>query len=407
MAKKEALSERTRIKFRFKHDDFDFFFQWILGGQTNGGSEVGETFYAASEIKDGDPESWSSAWTSLAERVEARAKTSLDRGHCVSAREAYLRSYYYHRAPLLFMDPKDARYGPTYETARACFRKAAALHTPPIEPFDISFEGGALSGYFLKPGDDMKPRKTLMMFGGGDTFVEDLYFYIGPAGLKRGYNVFIVDLPGQGILPYGDLVMRADAEVPMKAVVDHVLNYPQVDRERLAAFGISAGGYLIPRAATIEKRIKACIASSAILNFYEVWTKNAGLERIARMENSWLLRLAQKLPLRRVQAVSRLLSTYAWRWGVDSVSDLLEVSRQFVFDPGQITCPTLVLIGEQEYEHFEASREWAHRCVDGVANPLKQLIVTPQNEGADGHAIGTNLSLMSQLVFDWLDEVFE
>ena len=39
-----------------------------------------------------------------------------------------------------------------------------------------------------------------MMFGGGDTFVEDLYFYIGPAGLERGYNVVIVDLPGQGIL---------------------------------------------------------------------------------------------------------------------------------------------------------------------------------------------------------------
>jgi pimeloyl-ACP methyl ester carboxylesterase len=241
MVTKEALSERTRIKFRFKHDDFDFFFQWILGGQTHGGSEVGETFYVSSEIKDGDPESWSSAWTSLAKRVEARAKTSLDRGHGVSAGEAYLRPYYYHRAPLVFMDPKDSRYRSTYETARACFRKAAALHTPPIETFKIPFEDGALSGYFLKPDDDMKPRKTLMMFGGGDTFVEDLYFYIGPAGLKRGYNVFIVDLPGQGILPYGDLVMRADAEVPLKAVVDHVLSYPQVDRERLAAFGISAG----------------------------------------------------------------------------------------------------------------------------------------------------------------------
>ena len=68
MAKKEALSERTRIKFRFQHDDFDFFFQWILGGQTHGGSEIGETFYAASEIKDGDPESWSSAWTRSEER---------------------------------------------------------------------------------------------------------------------------------------------------------------------------------------------------------------------------------------------------------------------------------------------------------------------------------------------------
>ena len=35
-----------------------------------------------------------------------------------------------------------------------------------------------------------------------------------------------------------------------------------------------------------------------------------------------------------------------------------------------------------------------------------QYVVTPREEGADTHAIGTNLSLMSQIVFDWLDETF-
>lgn len=44
---------------------------------------------------------------------------------------------------------------------------------------------------------------------------------------------------------------------------------------------------------------------------------------------------------------------------------------------------------------------------DEVASPIKELLITPHCEGADGHAIGTDLSLMSQLTFDWLDEVIE
>jgi alpha-beta hydrolase superfamily lysophospholipase len=407
MATKDELAERTRIKFHFGHDDYDFFLQWGCGGQTHGATEVGESFYAASQIKDGDSESWASEWTALAQRVEARAKVSLDGGHLVSARDAYFRAYYYYRSSLVFMDPKVPGYAEIYETAKGCFRKAAALNDSPIVPIDIPFENGSLTGYFIQPSEDKNARKTLLMFGGGDTFVEDLYYYIAPAGIKRDYNVVIVDLPGQGMLPAKGLFMPAAAEVPMKAIVDHVLSYPQVDSEKLAAFGISAGGYLVPRAATVEKRIKACVASSAILNFYDVWVENAGLGKIAKLENSWLMALLKKLPVKKLQKASRLLNTYCWRWGVDTVSELLEESKKFVFDPSDITCPTLVLIGEQEYDHFEFSKKWAHETVENVSSSNRKLIVTPQNEGADGHAIGTNLSLMSQFVFDWLDEVFE
>ena len=86
MASNKGFSDRTRIKYRFKQDDFDFFFQWMVGGQTNGGVEAGECFFAASEIQEGDTDSWVASWTALAKRVKARAKTSLERGHLVSAR---------------------------------------------------------------------------------------------------------------------------------------------------------------------------------------------------------------------------------------------------------------------------------------------------------------------------------
>ncbi|MDH3731225.1 MAG: esterase FrsA [Acidimicrobiia bacterium] len=406
MASRRGLAERTTVKFRFRQDDFEFFFQWLTGMQTHGGSEVGEAFYAASRITDGDPESWAQEWSSLADRVAARARASLAAGHRVSAREAFLRAYLYRRAPLAFIHPTDARYRSTYQAAQELFRLGASLADPAIEAFRVPFEDAKLSGYLIRPSEDNTPRKTILMFGGGDTFVEDLYYYLGPAGTKRGYNVVIADLPGQGILPADGLVMRADAETPMTALIDRVVEYESVDHERLAAFGISAGGYLIPRATTVEKRIRACIASSAILDFYDVWTRNTSLAKLARLEGTPVMGLLERLPSRRVAAVSRLISTYMWRWGVDSITDLLEASRAMTFDPAQLSCPTLVLIGQQEYDKFEASRQWAHRCIDEAATDHKQLIVTPANEGAATHAIGTNLSLMSQLVFDWLDETF-
>jgi len=37
----------------------------------------------------------------------------------------------------------------------------------------------------------------------------------------------------------------------------------------------------------------------------------------------------------------------------------------------------------------------------------RKVVILPRDEGADSHAIGTNVSLMSEVVFDWLDEVLD
>ena len=55
------------------------------------------------------------------------------------------------------------------------------------------------------------------MIGGGETFAEDLFFYIAPQAYDRGYNFMTVDLPGQGLLPLEGKCFRPDMQVPMKA----------------------------------------------------------------------------------------------------------------------------------------------------------------------------------------------
>ncbi|GAP12828.1 alpha/beta hydrolase family [Longilinea arvoryzae] len=404
MKKQGGLPRDPRIRYRFQQPIFDFFFQWLAGTHSNGGAELGEAMFAAARIRDGDPESWYREFTALGQRVEARAAASFRQGHLISAREGYLRSYVYYRAAPAFLNPRtDERYRQAYLKARGFFLKASQLLDVPLEIVNVPFEGKALPGYFAPVESVGPPRQTLFMIGGADTFVEDLYFYIVPMALRRGYNVLFVDLPGQGGLPWDGLYWRADMETPLQAVTDYALDhFPQIDAGRMAIYGISGGGYSVPRALTVEKRFQACVACSIILDFSKIWSPRA-----AALESGAFFRLLRRLQPERFAAVMNMLATYEWRWGVDSVLEAIEKTRDHVVDPARITCATLNLVAEQEYSQFSLGREWAGRCLREIQHPRKELIVTPRNEGADSHAVGTNLSLMSQLVFDWLDEVLD
>jgi hypothetical protein len=97
----------------------------------------------------------------------------------------------------------------------------------------------------------------------------------------------------------------------------------------------------------------------------------------------------------------------AWRWGVDMdrVYELVEKNRDFVCDPAHLACPTLILIGEGEYQNIQIRTQQEH-AMAVLPDPRKKLVVAPLDEGAGHHCVGENLPLMSQLVFDWLDEIF-
>ena len=45
--------------------------------------------------------------------------------------------------------------------------------------------------------------------------------------------------------------------------------------------------------------------------------------------------------------------------------------------------------------------------MNGLTNPKKKMIITPTDEGATNHCVMENRSLVGQVLFDWLDEVFQ
>jgi len=395
--KKVFDAHDTNVRYHFSDTDMDFNFgALVLGSTVNHGVEIGEAFYAASQIKDGDAASWQDEWFKLARLAEARGEKSLAGGHKVSARDQLQRASYYYRISILAMLPSDPRLKERALKSRSLLKKAGELFDPKMEYIEIPFEGTVLPGYFRKAAPGTKPAKTLIMIGGGETFAEDLFFYIAPQTFDRGYNFITVDLPGQGLLPMEGKPFRPDMNVPMKAVVDYVLSRPDVDPTQLAAYGYSGGGGFVPQAAMHDPRIKAIAMSSAVVDAYPLFSTMPVVLATKKEIASWST------------FHGNIVKAICWRWGVsmDNPSGLAAANKGFTFDPAKIAVPALLIIGEGEYKSEEVKRQ-QKVCMDNFPNPKKKMVITPTNEGATNQCVMENRSLVSQVLFDWLDDVFK
>jgi pimeloyl-ACP methyl ester carboxylesterase len=396
MAAEQKFDAHTpSARLHFNDPEMDFALVLIVGATMNHGCEIGEAFYAATQIKEGDAASWHDAWIKMAERIQARGEKCLAGGHKISAREQFQRASNYYRAALVAMLPDDPRFKALAQKSRALLKKAGQLMDPPLEYFEIPFEGTVLPGYFRKAHRNGAPAKTLMMIGGGETFAEDLVFYIARQAFERGYNFLTVDLPGQGLLPLEGKVFRPDMYVPLKAVIDYALTRPEVDPKRLAAFGMSGGGGFVPQTAQHDKRLKAIAMTSAVVDAERLWSTMPIAKATQEVVKTWS------------SFKQNTIKVIAWRWGVamDNIPDLVAANQGFSFEPAKVSCPALILVGEGEYQNQEVQRQ-QKECMKGLSNPQKKLVVTPANEGATDHCLIENHSVMSQVLFDWLDDVF-
>lgn len=103
----------------------------ILGSTVNHGVEIGEAFYTASKIEDGDIASWQEEWFKMARLAEARGEKSLAGGHKGSARDQLQRASYYYRISLLSILPDDPRFKERALKSRSLMIKAGELFDPP------------------------------------------------------------------------------------------------------------------------------------------------------------------------------------------------------------------------------------------------------------------------------------
>ena len=377
----KVASERKSLYFKDPYMDLMFLHTLTLHGFK--GSELGECYFAAAQIREEDLETYKLAWNSLAENVEAIARDAEAKGHRISARQAYLRAVTYLRNAAMALRPSDPAYLPTIEKSRALFRKFAALSTPAIEVVEIPYEGKFLPGYFLRPDVGGQKCPTIVI---GDNTSEELYYWVGPPAMERGYNALLVDLPGIGLNHFNGIDWRPDTEVPVKAVMDFLCSRGDVDSERIAVYGGGeGGGYIMTRAVAHEHRIAACVVDPLVYD----------MEPIAP------LFMAKMFPTSANTASLGAIAGEILRliWGFTGP----EAIKAMKADTSQIACPMLCL--NETGDAPELVRQ-ARSVVADSSNKMSALRLFTLEDATSGYRQLDNFSLKHRVMFDWLDEVF-
>ncbi len=400
----------------FSDPEFAFELERTLAAAYAGEADTGECLATASRIKEGDFESWYAEWKKTADHFRADGDKSLAAGHNVTAREAYYRTATYYRTAEFFLhgNPSDPRIVETWEKSRDAFRDAISLDTVPYEIVTIPYGNTTLPGYFYKADDSGKARPLLIVQTGFDGCQEELHPY-AMEGIKRGYNVLTFEGPGQGgVIRVQHLPFRADWENVIVPVVDYAVSRPDVDRDRIALWGISLGGYLAPRGAAYEPRITALIADGGT---YDVGQNLlAGMKRgggpFANMTEKELQEWLKSDPKEFNDGIREAMekSTFT-RWlneqGMFAFNksspallwaDYMDFS--LVGRAENIRCPTLVTAGTKD--QFDPGEVQARALYDHLTCD-KELMVYSDEFGAGSHC---QLGAFAQSFagkFDWLD----
>ena len=407
----------------FSDPEFAFELRRTMAAIYSGEADVGECLATATRITDGDFESWYTEWNATAVHFQGVADRARADRHLITARDAYYRIATYYRTAEFFLhgDPQDPRIIATWRKSRDAFVTAARLDKRMhFEAVWIPYDKTKLPGYFYaaKSGSTYRPEKRplLIIQTGFDGCQEELHPY-AVAAVERGYNVLTFEGPGQGqVIRVQGLPMRRDWEHVVRQVVDYAVARRDVDRKRIALWGISLGGYLAPRAAAFDHRLAACVADAGIYDIGEILLEHLkqGQDVPPSMtENElheWLLTNPSEFNDALAEAMKESTTarwqnqqgmfvfkkpTPALMW-----ADYMEFSLKGGLAQ-KVRCPTLVTWGETDSNDPDGGQ--ARELFDNLTC-RKWIIAFPAEYEAGYHCQLGDFALSWGQKFDWLDE---
>ena len=217
-----------------------------------GAGELGQVLTAwerADELLStgADPgHAWYTTWNKLAMAEEARAGAM--ESHCaVSASSAALRASEYHRQSEFFLRLINNEQDPRRQSATASLKQSFQRHLQLREiPFEV-IDTPISEGYFI-PSATPDKSPTVIYPSGYDSYAEEGWAAGGKEGWDRGYNVCLVDGPGQGHIirrPQNQSYLRPDLiDEHFQGVTDWVRAHSRSLPDSVVLFGRSFSGCL-------------------------------------------------------------------------------------------------------------------------------------------------------------------
>ncbi len=381
-----------------------------MGASYYRGGNPGKLLAIASQIRAGDFESAYKAYHDAGVEARTLAEQAAAKRHNVSAREAVpLGGRLLLCGHALSGRHHGARAHPTVlaRIQRLLDGSAAALFDPPVERLEIPYEGGNLTGWFLRASDSRHRRPLVILNNGSDGLESSMYIMGGAGALARGYNCLIFNGPGQGdSLWVRKLYFRPDWEKAITPVVDAMLRHPEVDAKRIALVGVSHGGYCVPRALAYETRIAAGVADPGVCDASEPWLRNLPKFVRDKLDAGDKAQFDQMLQMG-TASNTRAKMTLRFRMrplGMTSYYDAFHGIQEYKLGEAaaRIRCP--MLITDPEGEQFFPGQ--AQKLYDALRCPKKIAHFTPE-QGADQHCEVAAPGYRDCCIYDWLDETFQ
>ena len=391
----------------FTDPDFGFAALNSLGHAYYHAGNPGKLLAIVSKIKAGDFES---AWAAYHQAgVEARtlAESAASKWHNVSAREAYLWAASCFSIALRFGDGTENPEWmfPCWQEYAACWSSAAALFEPPIERLEIPYEGGSLTGWFLRADNSRRPRPLVILNNGADGMEISSYVLGGAGALARGYNCLIFNGPGQGdSLWLRKLYFRPDWEKVITPVVDAMLRRREVDPQRFALVGVSQGGYWVPRALAFEHRIAAGVADPGVWGVSAPWLGHLPAILRNALDAKDKSQFDQYMQMGTASnARGRMMLRFRMRpFGIASYYDVFRAVQEYNLAEVVGSIRTPMLIADPEGEQFFPGQ--AQKLYDALSCP-KTMAHFTHEQGADQHCEVAAPGYRDFCIYDWLDEV--
>lgn len=220
------------------------------------------------KIKSTEDEDWVPVWSAVGAEYEKKGDTLLAARDKSGARQAYVQAKTYYslaRFPAPYwsgssicppdMSPLKAQ---SYEDYLRCYAKSAALLPDPPQTVIVSKNGMKATGYLRLPKGASKANKVpaVLVMCGADMYKEDRERYAESA-LAQGMAALVVDAPGTGQTSFPH---APESVVAWQAALDELQKRPEIDGNRIGAFGVSRGGLWVIRLAAHDPRIKGVIA---------------------------------------------------------------------------------------------------------------------------------------------------
>ncbi len=305
-----------------------------------------------------------------------------------------------YRAAEFFMDPADPNRKIGFEKYLRFFYQSKDGKN--LEQILVPYENKHLHGFRLRP---TTPSKGIIIISGGfDSYSEEFYA-LGAAMCECGYEVIMFDGPGQGsTLMFEKVPMTYEWEKPVAAVLDYI------EAENVTLIGMSLGGYLALRAASLEPRIKRVIAYDVMLDFFACVTSRRG--KVAGYLTKGLIGLRLSFVVNAFAKVMMQKDLYS-QWGITQGMYVMACKTPYEFFlqlkkyngysiSGGVKADVLIMAGAEP--HFVPLAQFFEQLkLLTAARSVTGRIFTVQ-EQAQSHCQIGNLGLAAEYMISWIEE---